>query len=120
MHARPEPHAPGVCRLRDLSSGDIMDESDSPAPSHNAAAGQFEVRTARGVALLKYVPEGDVLDLVHTEVPKDVEGRGVGSALARAALDYARVQHLSVKPTCPFVRAFISKHAEYADLIVKG
>lgn len=97
-----------------------MEESGSPAPSHNAAAGQFEVRTAQGLALLKYVPEGDLLDLVHTEVPKDREGRGVGSALARAALDYAREQHLSVKPTCPFVRAFIDKHAEYADLVAKG
>lgn len=93
---------------------------DAPAPTHNTAAGQFEVRTARAVALLRYVREGDVLDLVHTEVPDDLEGRGVGASLARAALDFARQQHLSIKPSCPFVRDFIAKHTEYADLVAKG
>ena len=97
-----------------------MEEPSASVPSHNAAAGQFEVRTEQGLARLKYVPEGDVLDLVHTEVPEGVKGTGIGSALARAALDFAREQQLSVKPTCPFVRTFIARNAEYADLVAEG
>ncbi|MGD9962085.1 GNAT family N-acetyltransferase [Nocardioides sp.] len=51
----------------------------------------------------------------HTEV--HLEGRGVGSALVRAALDDVRRRGgLQVVPRCPFVRAFIDKHPAYADL----
>ena len=97
-----------------------MEPDDAPAPTHNAAAGQFEIRTAHGLAVLRYVPEGDILDLTHTEVPAALGGRGIGSALARAALDHAREQHLAVRPSCPFVRDFITKHPEYADVVSKG
>ena len=50
----------------------------------------------------------------HTEV--DVEGRGVGSALVRGALDDVRRRGLKVTPLCPFVRSFLDRHPEYADL----
>lgn len=89
----------------------------SPVTHHNAAAGQFEARTEHGTALLKYVPRGAALDLVHTEVPPAVEGQGIGMSLARAALEHARSQKLQVIPSCPFVKAYIGKHPEYADLV---
>jgi len=50
-------------------------------------------------------------------VPKALEGRGIGSALARGLLDLARAQKLKVKPLCPFVAGYIKKHPEYADLL---
>lgn len=53
----------------------------------------------------------------HTEVDDAYEGRGVGSALVRGALDDARAQGLPVLPLCPFVKAYIARHAEYADLV---
>ena len=87
------------------------------AVTHNSAAGQFEARTEHGTALLKYVPRGTVLDLVHTEVPPAVEGQGIGMSLARAALEHARSQKVQVIPSCPFVKAYIGKHPEYADLV---
>ncbi|MEO7712174.1 MAG: GNAT family N-acetyltransferase [Gemmatimonadaceae bacterium] len=90
---------------------------DAPPVTHNAAAGRFEAATAHGTALLKYVPRGKALDLVHTEVPPAVEGQGIGMSLARAALEHARTQNVQVIPTCPFVKAYIGKHPEYADLV---
>ena len=54
---------------------------------------------------------------MHTEVPKELNGRGIGSALARGLLDIARTQGLTVKPLCPFVAGYIAKHPEYADLV---
>ena len=51
----------------------------------------------------------------HTEV--QVEGRGVGSTLVRGALDDVRRRGLTVTPLCPFVKAYLEKHPEYADLM---
>jgi uncharacterized protein len=85
--------------------------------TNNAAAGQFESRTEHGVAVLKYARKGEALDLAHTRVPKEAKGQGVGSALAKAALDHARSERLRVIPTCPFVAAYVKRHAEYADLV---
>ena len=53
---------------------------------------------------------------VHTLVPKALEGRGVGSALVRQLMDYARREHLLVRPDCSFVKAWLGKHPEYQDL----
>ena len=89
----------------------------TPTVTNNAAAGQFEARTEHGTAILKYLPRGDVLDLVHTEVPPDAEGQGVGTALVQAALEHARDEGLKVIPSCPFVRSYLREHPDFADLV---
>jgi predicted GNAT family acetyltransferase len=95
--------------------------AESPTVVHNAAAGQFEIRSdTGGAAVLTYVQRGDTLDLMHTRVPGELEGQGYGGALAKAALDYARAQGLKVIPTCPFVSAYLRRHEEYADLVQSG
>jgi predicted GNAT family acetyltransferase len=53
----------------------------------------------------------------HTEVPKELEGRGIGSALVRGLLEIARAQGLKVQAVCPFVKAYLDRHPEYADLL---
>jgi predicted GNAT family acetyltransferase len=53
----------------------------------------------------------------HTEVDPAFEGHGIGSALAAGALDDARRRGLVVVPSCPFIRAYITRHPEYADLL---
>lgn len=85
--------------------------------SHNPAAGQFEIRTESGTALLRYAHRGADLDLIHTEVPDTLEGRGYGAALAKAALEYARAEKLKVIPSCPFVSTYIKRHPEHAELV---
>jgi predicted GNAT family acetyltransferase len=90
---------------------------DTPTVSQNEAASQFEIRSDDGVGFLEYSKQGDTLDLVRTEVPTPLEGRGHGSALARAALEYAREHHLKVIPTCRFIRAYMERHQEYDDLL---
>jgi predicted GNAT family acetyltransferase len=82
----------------------------------NVERSQFEILQDGHVARLKYRLSGDVLELIHTEVPSALEGRGFGSRLAKHALDYAAENSFLVKPTCPFVRGFIDRHREYARL----
>ena len=54
-----------------------------------------------------------------TEVYESYEGLGLGSRLARAALDDARARGLKVMPLCPFIAGFIERHLdEYRDLVV--
>jgi predicted GNAT family acetyltransferase len=50
-------------------------------------------------------------------VPAKLEGKGIGNALAAAALDYARSEGLRVVPRCEFIAAFIRRHREYQDLV---
>ena len=68
-------------------------------------------------AFAEYFLRGNVVTFPHTVVPAALEGRGIGSALAKAALDDAREQGLTVVPRCPFFRAYIQRHPEYEDLV---
>ncbi|HEX7979850.1 MAG TPA: GNAT family N-acetyltransferase [Gemmatimonadaceae bacterium] len=92
--------------------------SDVPEVTDNAAASRFEILTEQGAAILTYRYRGADLDLIHTEVPPALEGRGYASALATAALSFARREGLKVIPTCPYVRAYLARHPEHADLVV--
>ena len=82
------------------------------------AAGRYEARREGAlVGILEYVVKRGRLALVHTEVPPELEGRGIAGALARFALDDARARALRVIPVCPYVRAFLERHPEFADLV---
>ena len=68
-------------------------------------------------AVLGYRIEGGRMRLHHTGVPGEIEGRGVGSQLARHALNAARERGLTVWPDCPFVASYIQRHPEYLELV---
>jgi predicted GNAT family acetyltransferase len=89
----------------------------TPAIRDNARAHRFEMDLDGAVAYSNYRRSGDVLTILHTEVPEALNGRGIGSALARGILELARAQGLKVVALCPFVAGYIRKHPEYADLL---
>jgi len=64
-----------------------------------------------------YRRKGDAVVFTHTEVTDSYEGRGVGSALARGALDDVRTRGEHVIAECPFIKAYIERHPEYQDLL---
>ena len=78
---------------------------------------RFELDAEGHVAFSNYRREGNILTVLHTEVPDAVPDRGLRSALARGLLDIARAQGLPIRPLCPFVAAYIARHPEYADLL---
>lgn len=63
-------------------------------------------------AQLVYRRNGGRLILVHTEVPEDLGGRGIGGRLVQAALDQARANGWTVAPWCPFVRSWLENHPD--------
>lgn len=89
----------------------------TPHVTNNSAAGQFEIRSEQGQSVLRYAHRGDALDLVHTEVPEPLQGRGYGDLLVDAAFEYARHEKVRIIPTCPFVKHYVVKHPELASLV---
>lgn len=83
----------------------------------NAAEQRYETVVDGMMAVLEYVIEGGEITLRHTEVPVALEGRGIGSALARHALEDARGRGLTVVPTCPFVGPYLARHPEYLPIV---
>jgi predicted GNAT family acetyltransferase len=81
--------------------------------------GRFEIEQDGQVAYLEYTIAGDVLGLVHTEVPKELRGRGLASELAKSALEYARENQMRVDVICPSVAAYVGRHKEYSDLLLQ-
>jgi predicted GNAT family acetyltransferase len=68
-----------------------------------------------GVSVYELV-DGRIVFL-HTEVDSGLEGLGVGSRLAKGALDDVRRRGLKVVAKCPFIAAWLKRHPDYADLM---
>ncbi len=92
----------------------------APIPVHNPQQHQFEIEADGRVAVLVYKLGEGKLYLLHTETPLELQGRGFGSELAKAALQYARENRLGVVPWCPFVKTYIDRHKEFKSLVVEG
>ena len=67
--------------------------------------------------LLQYRLRPDLIELVHTEIYEEFEGRGLGGQLISFALQDARERGLAVLPFCPFVNDYIQRHRQYVDLV---
>lgn len=85
--------------------------------SHNEQAKRFETTLDGQTGYISYQQRGDTLVYDHTIVPQALGGRGVGSALVKHALDYAREHDKKVVPQCSFVASYIDKHPSYQDLV---
>ncbi len=67
---------------------------------------------------LDYEASDGVLDLTHTQVASAFEGRGIGSTLIHESLDAIRAdEHHKIVATCPFVKRWVERHPDYADLL---
>ena len=69
---------------------------------------------------LEYIKVQDKIYLTHTEVPKELEGKGIGSALIGQVLQDIEQKELTLVPLCPFVAMYIKKHPEWRKLVLKG
>ena len=87
---------------------------------HNPAASRFEAYAEAELCRADYRMAGDVMRIVHTEVPHRLEGRGLAAQVVQAALDHARANGLKVAPVCGYVRAYMRRHRDTHDLLAPG
>jgi uncharacterized protein len=64
-----------------------------------------------------FLVQGETVELPHTYVDPARRGQGLAGILIRHALDDIIASGRKVKPTCPYVRAYIDSHPEYADSV---
>lgn len=84
---------------------------------HETQGNRFVARLNGQAAKLNYQMIGDVMNIIHTEVPEEHEGQGVASALVRAALDWARENGKKAESTCQFASGWLERHHEYDDIL---
>jgi len=84
-----------------------------------ATSGRIEIERDGHLAYLEYTLAGNILQLIHSEVPEALRGQGLASELAKSALDWAREHSVQVDVICPSVAAYLEKHPEYSDLVLR-
>ena len=87
--------------------------------TNNEAEKRYEARIGDELAGSAYYDTADdLIVFTHTEVDEEFEGHGVGSALARFALDDVRADgRRRVIARCPFIKGWIDRHPDYQDLL---
>jgi hypothetical protein len=94
---------------------------NEPKVVDNPEAGRFEVLVDGEVAgFAEYRRTTSAVAFTHTVIDPAFEGRGLGSVLARGALDATREAGAPVLPFCPFIRGYIQRHPDYLDLVPEG
>jgi uncharacterized protein len=84
----------------------------------NPGQNRFELAVGEALAVAYYRLEGDRIVLLHTEVPGELSGQGIGSRLAQGAFQSIRESGRKAVTKCPFMAGWVSRHPEYADLVV--
>lgn len=87
---------------------------------NNADLSRFEAKVRGFIAVIEYRLIDDKIIFLHTGVPEEISGLGIGGKMAKIALDFAREEGLKVIPHCPFVAAYIRRHPIYSDLVVNS
>src|SRR5450755_3782875 len=83
----------------------------------NEDRSRFEFDVKGVIAFITYRKSPGAITLVHTEVPPELGGQGIGSKLGYATLDAVRAQGRKLAVECDFIRSFMAKHPEYSDLL---
>ena len=99
-----------------------MTNPDTPRPATEVRLDDTEPRfvltvdgVQAGVAEFRH-SQGQWI-FTHTEIDPSREGQGLGSVLAKAALDHVAGTGEKVVPLCPFIRSWIERHPDYDRLV---
>lgn len=86
---------------------------------HNTSASRFEASVGgRRLGILSYERRRSRIELIHTVTDPEHRGRGIASALVRAALADVRAQGRRAIIICPFVESWLLRHPEYQDVVI--
>jgi len=87
--------------------------------NNNEAANSFEMNINGECAFIEYKKKEDVYLLIHTEVPKKLQGQGIAATLVEKTFNYLEEHHLKMVPYCAYIQAHLKKHPEWQRLIAK-
>ena len=87
-----------------------LDELDV---SHLPDLGRFEIHANGLIAVLTYSLYNGEITFLHTGVPPELEGQGIGKKLALTGLEYAKANGLRIRSLCWFVTIYLKRHPEY-------
>jgi uncharacterized protein len=96
-----------------VETGIVPRDLPTPLPGmvvDNRERSRFEISAEGGTAFLIYRREPGSMTLVHTEVPEELRGRRLGTALVERAFESARSEGRRTIVECPFARAYLRKH----------
>lgn len=86
----------------------------------NQEAKQYEMHVDGEIVRIEYIRALNKIYLTHTEVPRSLEGRGLGSQIVKSVLEDIDEKELILIPMCPFVAGYIKKHPEWKKLVLRG
>jgi hypothetical protein len=86
--------------------------SDAPEIVDNSEKSRLETTIDGHLAELVYRIDGDRFRILHTGVPDELGGRGLGAMLVRAAADEAAKRGLELASSCPFATLWLQNHPE--------
>jgi hypothetical protein len=87
---------------------------------NNTNRHRFELEIDDEVAKAWYRQQGNVVTFTRTEVPESLAGQGIGSRLAKGALESVRAAGQKAAATCPFIAAYLKRHAgEFDDILAE-
>ena len=81
---------------------------------------RFETEVNGYTAFIEYIKAKNAMYLTHTEVPVQLEGNGVGSAMVKQVLKLLQDNGDKVAPLCPFVAKYIKEHPEWKPMVADG
>jgi predicted GNAT family acetyltransferase len=85
---------------------------------NNQAIHNFELFVDGERAFIDYQQKGDKVFLMHTEVPVEIEGKGVASAIVEKTLKYVEANDWKIVPYCAYIKVFLKHHPEWERLVV--
>lgn len=85
--------------------------------THDEQSNRFTSGSDSAGAFLRYRRRADRFVILHTEVPGDEEGQGIGGALVAAAVEHAARHEFTVVPLCPFARSWLRRHPDVAERV---
>lgn len=84
--------------------------------THNKDTLRFETEVEGFTASIEYLLKDNTINILHTRVPRPIEGKGIAAALTKYVLEYAKETRLKVIPTCSYTQAYVERHNEYKAL----